>query len=226
MIPDYAALQHPQGSAVGLSHATTACAARTEVPGVSSGALAMISSGSVIHGVPILALGLDGGYGQPATYAPGEHWQLARKASAGGGCQRQDLHLGSSEARRSGWKFKLHQMQKAPDASGLQVMVALDAAPLPSKARILPSLMSERIWIEKPMLPVPVASSPGDVPKAGEEPEAAVEALPAAPEVMASPEDLPRDEPGKPKQGRPRAKSPDDLPRGERWKRRLPRAAW
>jgi hypothetical protein len=105
-------------------------------------------------------------------------------------------------------------------------MVALDAAPLPSKARILPSLMSERIWIEKPMLPVPVASSPGDVPEAGEEPEAAAEALPAASEVWASPADLPRDESEQPRQGRPRAKSPDDLPRGERWKRRLPRTAW
>jgi hypothetical protein len=117
---------------------------------------------------------------------------------------------------------ELHQMQKAPDASGRQVMVPLDAAPLPSKARILPSLMRERIWIEELMLPIPAASSPGDVPEAGEEPEAVVAALPAAPEVMASRADLPRNEPGKPKQGRLRAKSPDTLPRGERWKRRLP----
>jgi hypothetical protein len=121
---------------------------------------------------------------------------------------------------------ELHQTRKAPDASGLQVVVARDAAPLPSKARILPSLMDERIWIEEFMPPIPAASSPGDVPEAGEEPEAVVEALPAAPELRASPADLPRNEPGKPKQGRPRAKSPDNLPRGERWKRRLPRMAW
>ncbi|WP_147021806.1 hypothetical protein [Microvirga aerophila] len=119
-----------------------------------------------------------------------------------------------------------HQTRKAPDASGLQVVVARTAAPLPSKARILPSLMRERVWIEELMLPVPVASSLSDVPEVVEEPEAVVEALPAAPEVMASRADLPRNEPGKPKQGRPRAKSPDDLPRGERWKRRLPRTAW
>jgi hypothetical protein len=119
-----------------------------------------------------------------------------------------------------------HQMRKVPDASGLQVMVARDAAPLASKARILPSLMSKRVWIEELMPPIPVASSPGDVPEAGEERETVVAALPAAPEVMASPADLLQEKPEQPKQVRHRAKSPDDLPRGERWKRRLPRAAW
>ncbi len=121
---------------------------------------------------------------------------------------------------------ELHQTRKVPDASGLQVAVALTASSLPSKARILPSLMSERIWIEELMPPIPVASSPSDVPEAGEEPEAVVAALPAPPEVMASPADLLQEEPEQPPQGRHRAKSPDDLPRGERWKRRLPRAAW
>jgi hypothetical protein len=119
-----------------------------------------------------------------------------------------------------------HQMRKVPDASGLHVVVARDAAPLPSKARILPSLMSKRVWIEEPMSPIPAASSAGDVPETGEEPEAVVAALPATPEVMTSRADLPRDEPERSKPVRHHAKSPDDLPRGERWKRRLPRAAW
>ncbi len=120
----------------------------------------------------------------------------------------------------------LHETRKAPDASGLQVVVARDAPPLPSKARILPSLMRERVWIEELILPIPAVSSPSDVPEAGEEREAVVAAFPAAPEVMASAADLPRNEPEPPKQVRHRAKSPDDLPRGERWKRRLPRAVW
>jgi hypothetical protein len=116
--------------------------------------------------------------------------------------------------------------RRTPDASGLQVAISVEPPPPPSPARILPSLLSERIWIEELMSPIPVASSPGDVPETGEEPEAVVAALPAAPEVMASPADLLQEEPEQPKQVRHRAKSLDDLPRGERWKRRLPRAAW
>jgi hypothetical protein len=121
---------------------------------------------------------------------------------------------------------ELHQTRKALDASGLQVVVARDAPPLPAKARILPSLMRDGLRIEELMPPIPVASSLSDVPETGEEPEVAVAALPAAPEVTASPADLPRNEPEQPRQGRHRVKSLDDLPRGERWKRRLPRAAW
>jgi hypothetical protein len=121
---------------------------------------------------------------------------------------------------------EFHQTRKALDASGLHVVVARDAAPLPSKARILPSLMRDGLRIEELMLPIPVASSLSDVPEAVAEPDAVVAALPAAAEVMASPADLLQEEPEQPKQVRHRAKSPDDLPRGERWKRRLPRAAW
>jgi hypothetical protein len=114
---------------------------------------------------------------------------------------------------------ELHQMRKAPDASGLQVVVARDAAPLPSKARILPSLLGERIWSKEP-----------EVPKIVEKPEAAVETGLAASDIIASAGDLlpaePMEEPNRSRLVRHRAKSPDDLPRSERWKRRLPRSAW
>jgi hypothetical protein len=87
--------------------------------------------------------------------------------------------------------------------------------------------MSEKIWIDGPDVMSPatpeVEKAPEAVTSRAEEDN---EALPAAPEVMTSRADLPRDEPERSKPVRSTAKSPDDLPRGERWKRRLPRMAW
>jgi hypothetical protein len=110
-----------------------------------------------------------------------------------------------------------------PDASELPVAKGADVPSLPKGARILPSLSGERIWTEEPVAPVTAAPDLIQV-EAVEEPE--VEVSPAAPETTAPAVDLPKNQREQSRRSRPRAKSPDDLARGERWKRRLPRAAW
>jgi hypothetical protein len=117
----------------------------------------------------------------------------------------------------------LARTRHKPDASELPVAKVADVPSLATGARILPSLSGERIWTEEPVSPATAAPDLIQV-EAVEEPE--VEVSPAAPETTAPAVDLPTSQREQSKRSRPRAKSLDDLARGERWKRRLPRAAW
>jgi hypothetical protein len=110
-----------------------------------------------------------------------------------------------------------------PDASERPVADVADVPSLSTGARILPSLSGERIWTEEPASPATTAPNLIKV-ETVEEPE--VEATPTAPETTEPAGDFPKRQREQSKRSRPRAKSPDDLTRGERWKRRLPRAAW
>ncbi len=119
--------------------------------------------------------------------------------------------------------------RRTPDASGLQITIALEVPPPPSPARILPSLLSERISTKEPDVPQATPCGMG-VPEVVEGPEAPVENRPITSELIAPAGDLlPADrdeERNRSKPVRHRAKSPDNLSRSERWKRRLPKAAW
>jgi hypothetical protein len=124
---------------------------------------------------------------------------------------------------------ELDPARRTPDASGLHVAISVQPPPPPSPARILPSLLSERIWSAKPEVPSQTTPAVIDVPKIKEQSEAAIEDRSISSDIVASAGDLLPAEPEEPDRSKPvrrRAKSPDDLPRGERWKRRLPRAAW
>jgi hypothetical protein len=115
-------------------------------------------------------------------------------------------------------------VQNEQKAAGFTSVRASDLPPLRSEGRILPSLLREKVWVEEPVLPAPAPPEPVEACETLDEP--AIEPSPAVFEMVALPANEVDEEPSRPKRARRLARSPDDLPRGERWKRRLPRAAW
>jgi hypothetical protein len=115
-------------------------------------------------------------------------------------------------------------MRNEQNASGSTSVRARDPIPLRSEGRILPSLLGEKVWAEEPVVPIPAPPEPVEARETLEEP--AIEPSPTAFAMVELPTDQADEEPSRPKRARRLARSPDDLPRGERWKRRLPRAAW
>jgi hypothetical protein len=101
--------------------------------------------------------------------------------------------------------------------------------PPPSQRRVLPDLSGGKVWVDEPSPPQPAMTEPVAVCGASE--EQAVEALlaPLA-EVISSAAGLaapdPEDLHPAPKRRKRLRGTAADLPRGQRWKRRLPRAAW
>jgi hypothetical protein len=116
------------------------------------------------------------------------------------------------------------EVQNEQDASGPKSIRASNPAPPRSHGRILPSLLGEKVWVEELTSSAPAPPEPVDVCEVPEEP--AIEPTAAAVEMIEPLADRVDEETSRPKRIRRVAKSPDDLPRGERWKRRLPRAAW
>ncbi len=118
----------------------------------------------------------------------------------------------------------LVEVRIAPARSGRLVTDPGEAAPSPSAARILPSLLGERIWAEEPIAIIPAEPAPVAPIEVPEEPEA--EMSPPAEDVVEPAPDHPGPELKRSRSIRRRRTALDDLPRGQRWKRRLPRAAW
>ena len=96
--------------------------------------------------------------------------------------------------------------------------------PCLSAARILPSLLGVRIWAEEPIATLTAGPAPVEPIEVPEEPEA--EMSPPTEDVVEPAPDHPGAELKRSRSIRRRRTAPDDLPRGQRWKRRLPRAAW
>jgi hypothetical protein len=115
-------------------------------------------------------------------------------------------------------------VQNEQDASGPTSIRASDPPPPRSGGRILPNLLGEKVWVEERVQLAPAPPEPVETCETLEEP--AIEPSPAVFEMVALPANEVDEEPSRPKRARRLARSPDDLPRGERWKRRLPRAAW
>jgi hypothetical protein len=116
------------------------------------------------------------------------------------------------------------EMQTTPSQSGRSVTDPGEAAPRPSAARILPSLLSERIWAEEPLATLTAEPAPVELMEEPEEPEAEMSS--PAEDVVEPAPDHPGPELKRSRSIRRRRTAPDELPRGQRWKRRLPRAAW
>jgi hypothetical protein len=101
--------------------------------------------------------------------------------------------------------------------------------PPPSKRRVLPDLSSGKVWVDEPSSPQPAMTELVTV--CGTSEDLAVESLlaPLA-EVISSAAGLATADPADlhpaPKQRKRLKGTAADLPRGQRWKRRLPRAAW
>ncbi len=101
--------------------------------------------------------------------------------------------------------------------------------PPPSQRRVLPDLSSGKVWVDEPSPPQPAMTEL--VTACGASEELAVESF-LAPlvEVISSAAGLatadPEDLHPAPKQRKRLRGTAADLPRGQRWKRRLPRAAW
>lgn len=112
------------------------------------------------------------------------------------------------------------EVQNEQETSDPTSVRASDPNPVRLEGRILPSLWGEKVWVEEPTSPTPAPPEPLDACEMPAEP------APAAVEMIEPLADRADEEPSRPKRARRLAKSPDDLPRGERWKRRLPRAAW
>jgi hypothetical protein len=115
-------------------------------------------------------------------------------------------------------------VQNEQKAAGFTSVRASDPPPLRSEGRILPSLLREKVWVEEPVLPAPAPPEPVEACETLD--ELAIEPSPTAFGMVELPADRGDEEPSRPKRARRLARSPDDLPRSERWKRRLPRAAW
>ena len=118
----------------------------------------------------------------------------------------------------------LVEMQTTPSQSWRSVTDPGEAAPCPSTARILPSLSGGKIWAEEPIAIIPAGPTPVELIEEPEEPEA--ETSPPTEDVVEPAPDHPGAELKRSRSIRRRRTAPDDLPRGQRWKRRLPRAAW
>jgi hypothetical protein len=110
------------------------------------------------------------------------------------------------------------------NASGPTSVRARDPIPVRSVGRILPSLLGEKVWVDQPVLLTPAPLEPVEACETLDEP--AIEPSPIESAMVELPANQVDEEPSQPKRARRLARSPDDLPRGERWKRRLPRAAW
>jgi hypothetical protein len=116
------------------------------------------------------------------------------------------------------------EMRTTPSQSWNPVTDPGEAAPSLSTARILPSLLGERIWAEEPLATLTAKPAPVELIEEPEEPEA--EMPPPAEDVVEPAPDHPGPELKRSRSIRRRRSAPDELPRGQRWKRRLPRAAW
>jgi hypothetical protein len=99
----------------------------------------------------------------------------------------------------------------------------------PSKQRVLPDLSGGKIWVDEPSPPQPAMTEPVTVCGASEEQAVGTFLAPLG-EVISSTADLaapdPEDLHPALRQRRRLRGTAADLPRGQRWKRRLPRAAW
>jgi hypothetical protein len=115
-------------------------------------------------------------------------------------------------------------VRNVQNTSGSTSVRARDPILVRSEGRILPNLLGEKVWVEEPVLPAPVAPEPVEARETPNEP--AIEPSPSDFAMVDLPADQADEEPSRPKRARRLARSPDDLPRGERWKRRLPRGAW
>jgi hypothetical protein len=116
------------------------------------------------------------------------------------------------------------EVRNAQEAFDPKSVRARDPVPVRSEGRILPSLLGEKVWVEEPVLPAPAPPEPLEACETQEEP--AIEPSPAAFEMIEPLAALTDEETSRRKRARRLVRSPDDLPRGERWKRRLPWAAW
>jgi hypothetical protein len=101
--------------------------------------------------------------------------------------------------------------------------------PPPSKRRVLPDLSGGKVWVDEPSPPQPATTEPVTVCNASKEQAVETFLAPLA-EVISSAAGLaapdPKDlHPALKRRKRLRGTAAD-LPRGQRWKRRLPRAAW
>ena len=115
-------------------------------------------------------------------------------------------------------------VQNEQKAAGFTSIRASDPPPLRSEGRILPSLLGEKVWVEEPVLPAPAPPDPLEACETLDELE--IETSSAAFEMIEPTAALTDEETSRRKRARRLVRSSDDLPRGERWKRRLPQAAW
>jgi hypothetical protein len=116
------------------------------------------------------------------------------------------------------------EAQTTPSQSWRSVTDPGEAAPRPSAARILPSLSGGEVWAEEPIAIIPAEPAPVELIELPEEPVAEMSS--PAEDVIEPAPDQPTPELKRSRSIRRRRTAPDDLPRGQRWKRRLPRAAW
>jgi hypothetical protein len=100
--------------------------------------------------------------------------------------------------------------------------------PPPSQRRVLPDLSAGKVWVDEPSPPQPAMTEPVTVCGASEEQAVETFLAPLAEMIsraaLAAPE--PEDLHPAPKRRKRLRGTAADLPRGQRWKRRLPRAAW
>jgi hypothetical protein len=121
------------------------------------------------------------------------------------------------------------EARKFPEILLTRIEPVADVTPAASEGRVLPDLSRDKVQVEAPIASMPAAPDPIESGKVLDEPEILDEPKSDASidePVIVSPAAPLHEEQRRPKKIRRRGKTLEDLPRGERWKRRIPQAAW